>query len=409
MKATIFTLIFIIFTFFCNAQLPPPEYYLKDSILNFKDNQFWGFKDSQSYYLSFIGEYQQATKTMDEGQASRKPEHLSSEDTAAFLSNYKANDATEYIINRAKNKKIVMFNEAHNMPQQRAYFITLLQKLYDSGYRYLGMEALGYDSLLNQRAYPILGTGWLLTEPVMGNIIREAKKIGFTVFSYEIDDNEAVVPYNPKYKSSQLCQGLEREIRQAFNVMKIFKADSTAKVVLWAGYGHITREWDGYMMASYVWRFLGAGFQNRPLSIDQTQMDEKSDTSIENRYYLLANVKKPTVFTDTAGFCFLNAYNSKAIDIQIFHPRTKYIAARPDWLYNLDRTPYYIDSKKYKMYYPFLVKAYCKGEDITKAVPFDVIQLNDKKEKKPLLLKKGRYILELKNNTQKEVFEIEVN
>ncbi|NVN96093.1 MAG: hypothetical protein HXX18_12500 [Bacteroidetes bacterium] len=188
----LFTLLLMLGNFLSYAQLPSPEYYLRDSILNFKNDQFWGFKDFQSYYLSFIGEYQQAIKTMDEGQEARKPENLSSEDTAVFLSNYKAVDATEYIINRAKNKKVVMFNEAHNMPQQRAYFITLLQKLYNSGFRYLGMEALGYDSLLNQRAYPILGTGWLLTEPVMGNICREAIKIGFHVFSYEIDDNEAV-------------------------------------------------------------------------------------------------------------------------------------------------------------------------------------------------------------------------
>ncbi|NVN96092.1 MAG: hypothetical protein HXX18_12495 [Bacteroidetes bacterium] len=190
--------------------------------------------------------------------------------------------------------------------------------------------------------------------------------------------------------------------------MKIFKADSTAKIVLWAGYGHITREWDGYMMASYVWRFLGRGSQNQPLSIDQTRMVERSDTSIENRYYLLANVDKPTVFVDEKNKSFMTAYNTDAIDIVVFHPRTKYIAKRPDWLYQLDRIPYYIETKKHKMYYPFLAKAYCKGEDITIAVPFDVIQLNDKKEKKPLLLKKGLYILELKNDIQKEVFEIEV-
>ena len=409
LKKYFIPILFVISFYSSYAQIPPPEYYLKDSILNFKDNQFWGFKDSQSYYLSFIGEYQQAIKTMDEGQESRKTENISSEDTAAFLSKYKAVDATEYIINRAKNKKVVMFNEAHNMPQQRAYFITLLQKLYDSGFRYLGMEALGYDSLLNQRAYPILGTGWLLTEPVMGNICREAIKIGFHVFSYEIDDNEAVVPYNPEYAfSTQLCQGLEREIRQAFNIMKIFKADSTAKIVLWAGYGHITREWDGYMMASYVWRFLGRGSQNQPLSIDQTRMVERSDTSIENRYFLLANVNKPTVFVDKKNNSFTTAYNPDAIDIQIFHPRSKYIAGRPDWLYQLDRIPYYIDNKQHKIQFPIIVKAYCKGEDIEKAVPFDVIQLNDKKEKKPLLLKKGSYIIEIKGITQRELFEVEI-
>lgn len=393
------------------AQFPKPEYYLKDSIFNFKDNAMsdWSIKNYQSYYMSFIGEYKQAIKTMDEIYDNTKKERLSLADSMAFVSNYKAVDATEYILKRAKNKKVIMINESHNMPQQRAYMISLLQKLYNQGFRYLGMEALGYDSLLNQRAYPLLGKGWLLTEPVMGNVAREAIKIGFKVFSYEIDHNEAVVPYNPENAfSSQVGTGLEREIRQAFNIMKIFKADSTAKVVLFAGLGHICREWDGYMMASYVWRFLGPGLKNRPLSIDQICMVERSSDSIENPYFLFANVDKPSVFADTSNSSFINEYTNKQIDIQVFHPRSKYINERPDWLYQLDRIPFYIDAKKHKIQYPLIVKAYCKGEDISKAVPFDVIQLNDKKEKKPLLLKKGFYTIELKGLKQSEFIEIEV-
>ena len=188
----------------------------------------------------------------------------------------------------------------------------------------------------------------------------------------------------------------------------IFNKDTAAKIVLWAGYGHITRGWNDLSMGTYVWRFLGPGSKNRPLSIDQCRMVERSDTSIENRYFLLANVNKPTVFVDEKKNSFSTAYNPNVIDIQVFHPRTKYIAGRPDWLYQLDRIPYYIDAKKHKMQYPILIKAYCKGEDITKAVPFDVIQLNDKKENKPLLLKKGSYTIELNSVTQSELFEIEI-
>ena len=330
----LFTLLLTLGSFSSYAQIPPPDYYLKDVILNFKDSNFSesGIKNYQSYYLSFIGEYQQAIKTMDEIYDNKCKEKLSTADSAVFVNTYKAIDATDYILKRTKSKKLVMINESHNMPQQRAYMITLLRKLYDQGYRYLGMEALwDADTLPNKRGYPILGAGCLLTEPVMGNVAREAMKIGFRVFSYEMDFREETVPYNSEYVGwVGGGQGLEREIRQAFNVMKVFHADTTAKVILFAGLGHITRGWNDWSMGTFIWRFLGS--KNRPLSIDQCRMVERSDTAIENSYFLLANVNKPTVFVDTANVSFINAYNPNVIDIQVFHPRTKYIAARPDWL-----------------------------------------------------------------------------
>ncbi len=407
---TCFTILLLLTFIINNAQIPPPAYYLKDTILCFKDSSMsdWSIKNMQSFYFTFIGEYQQAIKTMDEIYDNTKKESLSSADSAAFVSNYKAVDATEYILKRAKNKKMIMINESHNMPQQRAYMISLLQKLYNQGFKYLGMEALHYDSLLNNRGYPLLNyNAWLLTEPLMGNVAREAMKIGFFVFSYEMDFDKGVVPYNEKLVNhADEGQCMEREIRQAFNVMKIFKADTGARVILFAGLGHISRKWDSYSMGSYLWHFLGR--ENRPLAIDQDRMTERSDTAIENRYFQLANVDKPFVFIDEKNNSFKNEYLLDAIDIQVFHPRTKYSNERPDWLYQLDRIPYYIDAKKHKIQYPILAKAYCKGEDISKAVPFDVIQLNNKKEKKPLLLKKGSYTIELKGITKSEFVEIEI-
>ena len=412
-KKVIITFILTLTFFVSQAQLPRPGYYFKDSLLYSSDNKLR--TSFQSYYLTFIGEYQLSLKTMDKVYESHKPEKLSFADSIEFKSKYKAVDATDYIIEKAKGKKIVMMNEAHNMPQLRAYFITILQKLYDEGFRYLGMEALQNDTLLNKRGYPILNKenydGWFLYEPNMGNIIREALKIGFKVFPYEMDDKESVVPYNREYAGwVDGSTMLEREIRQAFNIMKIFKADTAAKVVIWAGYGHISRGWNDHGMATYVWRFLGAGYKYRPLSISETNMIEKSDTSMEDRLYLLANVDKPTVFVDEKNNSFKNYLNdsSNSIDISVFHPHAKYIDGRPDWLYKLDRIPYYIDSKKHKVQYPIIAKAYIKGEDIEEAVPFDVIQINDKKEKKPLLLKKGNYIIELMGMTQSEHIEIEV-
>ena len=110
-----------------------------------------------------------------------------------YVKKFRAVDAAEYIINRAENKRIIIINEAHHFPYHRIFMASLLQGLYDKGFRYYVAETLNFsDSSINDRKYPLLISGYYTAEPLFGNLVRNALKIGFKVFAYEARTKETI-------------------------------------------------------------------------------------------------------------------------------------------------------------------------------------------------------------------------
>lgn len=64
-------------------------------------------------------------------------------------------------------------------------------------------------------------------------------------------------------------------------------------------------------------------------------------------------------------------------------------------------------TKNLKIGFPLMILAYRKGEDLNNAIPADVIELNSAAEKKALILRKGNYVLLVKN-TKGETEKIEI-
>ncbi|MCP4049431.1 MAG: hypothetical protein GY730_01815 [bacterium] len=79
--------------------------------------------------------------------------------------------------------------------------------------------------------------------------------------------------------------------------------------------------------------------------------------------------------------------------MQVFHPRTKFIHGRPDWLaLNGTRMPYYIKNVNIKGELPYLISAYMKSEE-GDAVPIDRVVLSNANNKKALFLPEGDFII----------------
>ena len=128
-----------------------------------------------------------------------------SEKSLALFSpdDWESTDARRYILKRSKNERIIVINEAHNNSRHRNFTASLLEGLYKNGYRYLGLEALWVDSIVNQRKFVVWEDGFYTREPEFGNLITEAIRLGFTVFGYEADNKN----------------GEEREQEQVRNIM----------------------------------------------------------------------------------------------------------------------------------------------------------------------------------------------
>ncbi len=288
-------------------------------------------------------------------------------------------DARTYILNRTKNNKVVMINEANDKPLHRAFTASLLEDLFRQGYHYLAMETLNNHKNTSLRKLNML-TGHYTCEPVGGELVRKALDIGFTLVPYE--ENAADATPN------------EREYAQAANIYAILKKDTAAKIIVHAGYGHIeegAKSDSSIMMASYFKIISGIN----PLTIDQTEMTENSTSSYGAWIYDLWMQKHPATgsVVPLINDKPVDPYDLNLNDIYVIHPPTKFTNARPQWMTMNGWKKEVPVQPAYK--FSFLVQAYYENEYSDKtaglAVPADQTYNTGSDGYYYLYLHKGKY------------------
>ncbi len=272
-----------------------------------------------STYYSFVGNRSKADEFYDRmfdiNIKDKVVKKLDSVDIPVNVSPFSAKD---FIIQKAKEgEKVIMINEAHYKSHHRILTNSVLKELYEQGFRYLALEALADDSLLVQRKYPlVMKSGFYTNEPMYGNMIREALKLGYTLIGYDYD---GVCDFNSA--SPNYCKNV-REIGQAKNLQQIILQDKNAKILVHAGYGHIreTPEGDWLKMADIFKILTGIN----PLTIDQTSLSEKSNLLFENPYtdYFIQKFqfKEPIILLNQDKTVWTSP-KRKGYDAQVVFPR----------------------------------------------------------------------------------------
>jgi hypothetical protein len=192
---------------------------------------------------AMLGRYDQAQQEMD-AAFNTKPSPPSS--CPAQLG---AGSFGEWLTEHAGKFDLVMVNEAHNQPVSRALVYQMLPVMRRLGFSILALEALpdkATTDRINRDGYVLdeASYGYYLREPVEGEVVREARRLGFILANYD-EFSDA------------------REQDEAKNLAHILKAHPGRKVFVVAGYDHI-RRMDG-RMAELLQVFYGKPF----LSIDQ--------------------------------------------------------------------------------------------------------------------------------------------
>lgn len=338
-----------------------------------------------SWEYSYIGNNEKVLKLWNIN--SKETKKLSDEEIEQF-GLYTPHSAIPYIINQANKHQITIINEAHHKPQHRVFTTKLLEKLYDGGYRHLGLETLlnnsKTDSLIQIHRYPVMENGYYIKEPQFGNLIRRAIEIGFKLFSYE---------------SLSHSTSKEREINQAKNISKYMATYPNEKILIHCGFAHaeegiLNNKWEK-AMAGRLSEFTGIN----PLTINQTIYSEKDRKEVENPYYQLTNVSEPTIYINNNGNIF-GKEKGNWYDIFVFHPRTK-DKIRPEWLLHGNRKKVILNLEKLEIEFPCLVLAYLGKEEIGYAVPYDVVETNNKKV--TLILEQGKYNIIILNHKNESV------
>jgi hypothetical protein len=288
--------------------------------------------------------------------------------------------ASEYIVNNSSKYHFLLLNEAHYSSQNRAFTRALLRPLWEKGYRFLALEALGYtDTKLIQRGYPITSTGYYTNESVFGNLVREALLIGYKL-----------VPYESKNSS---LGGTERDMEQALNIYNAtLRNDSVGKVIVHAGYSHIS-EFPGHGYSPMGFQ-LGKLAHQPIFTIDQNVMTELDRDEVMHSYYRFATdafeFDEPVIFLNNEGLPLVDPINEIGIDAQVYHPKTTYIHGRPSWLLTKGHKAYEL-SKELKEFSGHLVQVVITNED-SLSVPVDQVVVE---KDIALILKPGSYTLRI--------------
>lgn len=348
------------------------------------------YNASFSQLLSFAGDYSMAatytTKTFDT---------LSTEaiaaiaDTVAKLRNIQYVPAKASIISNAPLYKVIMINESHAKPVHRAFTYSLLEDLYKEGYHYLAMEAFNNYSNKCLDSLNVF-TGYYTFEPIGGELVRKAMQLGYKLVSYE--DTLA-----SEHSNSQ------RDSVQAQNIYSVLKRDPSAKILVHAGYGHISEEKMGDYIPMAWWFKKISGLD--PFTIDQTGMTEGSEFEYGRLFYQYFNARfnitsSSIIYQNKRPF---NPLEEKGYDVIIMHPATIYQHNRPTW-------PSLEGERKATLIQPtekmlFFAQAYYDKEydadAINFLVPADQTYITNRDGYYCLYLKKGKYKIVMRDISYK--------
>jgi hypothetical protein len=340
-----------------------------------------GFYDNASQYISFTGDYLSALQfaekgfdKLDSSVVAGIPGHVNEFKDISHI------DARKYIVDKAKDQQVLMINEAHCKPLHRAFTFSLLDDLYKQGFMYLAMEAFNnYTDRSLQKVN--INTGHYITEPVGAELARRALSLGYTLISYE---------------DTSRFSGSQRDSVQAANIFKVLQQDSAAKIIVHAGYGHISeKSFDsGYIPMGLAFKKL-SGID--PFTIDQIEMTEGSVFEYGRIFYDNYIKKYPVQNVSVAiqENKPLSPLENSGFDLTIIHPKTIYKNGRATW-YSLSglRTEMAIKPTERNL---FMVQAYYENEYSEKRlgliIPADQTYVAAENGYYYLYLQKGRYKL----------------
>jgi hypothetical protein len=324
-----------------------------------------------------LGAYEQAVR--------RYPQQPLLRGTPAALAdteNFRAVDAAGAIAELARERRIVVINEAHHVGQTRLVSLQLLPRLRALGFTHFAAEGLDErDRDLTTRGYPVKASGPYVNDPLYGEIIRKAFKLGFVVVPYDSTTADADVA--------------TREEDQAVHLRdRVFREQPDARLFIHAGYAHIHKRAEYFYTDTMAMRLKRkTGFD--PLSIDQTVLrpiapglEYKDYRSLVQRFAPAT----PSVLLARDGHSAWSL-EPAIYDVSVILPPTRLVNGRPDWLRADGRIEVAIDVDLQPTSLPCVVEARYAAESGA-AVPADRLLIEHAGDQVVLFLRPGDYRLD---------------
>ena len=300
-----------------------------------------------SWFQTFIGDYDGAAASFSIAQPKQDDDGPS-----PLGAGYTMKPAADVILEMARTRKAVFFNEAHSAPVTRTLTIELLPKLRAQGYNYFAAETLyDTDHDLQKRGYPTAKSGFYVDEPLYGEMVRTALRLGFKVIAYDVESAGA--------GDARERAGAERLYQE------VFKKDPNAKLVVNAGFAHVQKS-GRYLGGSSMGEFFKKVSGIDPLTIEQTMLIQHARAEQDHPYYaaVVQQLKptQPSVFVASDGKPW--TLKPDKYDISVLFPTYEVVKQRPNWLaLGGERVVYSVGSEMCRNQYPCMVEAFYAGED----------------------------------------------
>lgn len=281
----------------------------------------------QAQLLSLVGDEAGAFRTM--------PRVERTSTTPPDLTGARAESALDAIVHAAKDRQIVILNEAHYVSRCRAFALDVALALRALGFTVFSAEALNNDG--DPDVARILDSGGPVTtdfglypdDPVYAQLLRGARGAGYRFAAYE-------TRYNQMSRLDSMAVVTSREEAEASNfVANILNGDPHAHVFVYCGYTHVYKTpQEGVSWFAARLKLL-TGID--PLCIAQAWGAPPPDPSMEpadlktvlDRF----NPVEPIAVSDRDGNPLeLGHPSDGGIDLSVFHPRLPYFEGRPGWL-----------------------------------------------------------------------------
>lgn len=300
----------------------------------------------------------------------------------ALYDGAEAREAIAEIVERAKRTRVVIVNEAHDNPRDRAFVLKVAEALRPLGYTVYAAETFSNWTNTDRESPAIeqliadrvtrRDTGFYSAEPMFGYLIRRVMELGYRPLAYE--RSLTLEQFNAMRGQSRDEQIANREAGQAANLARAIVADPEARFLVHVGYAHAAErplqgesgpaEW----MAARLARLTGID----PLTVDQTELSEFAFVlGLRALHAALA----PRVGAESR--IFVNdgspvrlGQNGEATDLQVVHPPIRIVRGRPDWLTGTGRRAVEIPAELLPVRGRRLVQVFL-ADDPEDAVPVD--------------------------------------
>jgi hypothetical protein len=281
----------------------------------------------QAQFLALVGDEDGAFRTM--------PSLERQETAAPVLVGAKAEPALEAIVRAAKDRQIVILNEAHYISRCRAFALDVALALREEGFEIFAAEALNDDGepdvarMLNAGGPATTDFGLYPDDPVFAELLRGARGSGYRFAAYE-------TRFDQISRQSADAVIASREQAEADNfVPNILQANPKARVLVYCGYTHIYKTPQNGV--PWFAARLKAKTGIDPLCIAQAWGAPPPNPALEP-----ADLKAVLDQFNPAAPIVVSDANSKpveighafdgGIDLSVFHPRLPYFEGRPGWL-----------------------------------------------------------------------------